>query len=91
VPRTAIAPTTSSQNGSTPKPGIASRASPGKSSHCRPSTMNSNSAVPRSTNHTTGGRRVAKAPMASEMPAMAKARRAAFWRILRFSQLAFPR
>ena len=46
VPRTAIAPTTSSHNGNTPKPGIASRARPGNSSHCRPSTMNSSSAVP---------------------------------------------
>jgi hypothetical protein len=32
------APTTSSQNGSTPKPGMASRASPGNNNHCRPST-----------------------------------------------------
>ena len=30
VPKTAIAPTTSSQNGSTPTPGTASRTSPGK-------------------------------------------------------------
>jgi hypothetical protein len=52
-----MAPTTSSQNGSTPKPGIASRASPGSSSHCRPSTMNSSRAVPRSTPHTIGGAR----------------------------------
>ena len=64
VPRTAIAPTTRSQNGSIPKPGTASRASPGNSSHCRPSTRNSNSAVPRSTTHTIGGKGVAKAPMA---------------------------
>jgi hypothetical protein len=68
-----MAPTTSSQNGSTPKPGIASRASPGNSSHCRPSTMNSNSAVPRSTTHTIGGSGVAKVSMASDIPAMAKA------------------
>ena len=34
-----MAPTTSSQNGSTPKRGIASRASPGNSSHCWPSTL----------------------------------------------------
>ena len=74
VPRTAIAPTTRSQNGSIPKPGTASRASPGNSSHCRPSTRNSDSAVPRSTTHTIGGKGVAKAPMASEMPATAKAR-----------------
>jgi hypothetical protein len=40
VPKTAIAPTTSSQNGTTPTPGIASRTSPGKSSHCQPSTTN---------------------------------------------------
>ena len=69
-----MAPTTNSQNGSTPKPGIASRASPGNSSHCWPSTMNNNDAVPRSTIHTIGGSGVAKAPMASEMPAMVKAR-----------------
>jgi len=54
VSRTAIVPTTSSHNGSTPKPGMASRAGPGNSSHCRPSTMNSSSAVPRSTTHTDG-------------------------------------
>jgi hypothetical protein len=78
VPRTAIAPTTSSQNGSTPKPGIASRASPGNSSHCRPSTMNSSNAVPRSTIHVIGGKGAAKAPIASEMPAMAKARASRF-------------
>src|SRR5262249_23575234 len=78
VPRTAIAPTTSSQNGSTPKPGIASRASPGNSSHCRPSTMKSSSAVPRSATHPIGGRGVVKAPMASEMAAMAKARASRF-------------
>src|SRR5262245_22773687 len=78
VPRTAIAPTTSSQNGSTPKPGIASKASPGNSSHCRPSTRNSSSAVTRSTTHTIGGKGVAKAPMASEMPAMVKARASRF-------------
>ena len=88
VPSTAIAPTTSSQNGSTPKPGIASRASPGKSSHCRPSTMNSSSAVPRSTTHTIGGKGAAKAPMASEMPAMANARASRFLENLRVSKLA---
>ena len=66
------------QNGSTPRPGIASRASPGNNSHCRPSTMNSSSAVPRSTAHTSGGKGVAKAPMASERPAMAKARASRF-------------
>ena len=88
VPRTAIAPTTSSQNGSTPKPGIASRANPGNSSHCRPSTMNKSSAVPRSTAHTIGGKGVAKAPMASEMPAMAKARASRFLENLRISELA---
>jgi hypothetical protein len=83
VPRTAIAPTTSSHNGSTPKPGIASRASPGNSSHCWPNTMNSSSAVPRSTTHTIGGKGVAKAPIASEMPAMAKARASCFLENLR--------
>ena len=66
------------QNGSTPKPGIASRTSPGNSSHCRPSTRNSSSAVPISKTHTIGGKGVAKAPMASEMPAMAKARASRF-------------
>ena len=88
VPSTAIAPTTSSQNGSTPKPGIASRASPGNSSHCRPSTMNSSRAVPRSTIHTIGGKGVAKAPMASEMPAMTKARASRFVENLRASKSA---
>ncbi len=78
IVRTAIAPTTSSHNGSTPKPGIASKASPGNSSHCRPSTMNSNSAVARSTTHTIGGKGVVKAPMASEMAAMAKAMASCF-------------
>src|SRR5258707_3035087 len=90
VPSTAIAPTTSSQNGSTPKPGIASRASPGNSSHCRPSTMNSSSAVPRSTTHTIGGKGVAKAPMASEMPAMAKARASRFLENLRVFEIGVP-
>ena len=90
VPSTAIAPTTSSQNGSTPKPGIASRASPGKSSHCRPSTMNSSSAVPRSTTHTIGGKGAAKAPMASEMPAMAKARASRFLENLRVFEIGVP-
>ena len=90
VPRTAIAPTTSSQNGSTPKPGIASRASPGNSSHCRPSTMNSSSAVPISTSHTIGGKGVAKAPMASEMPAMAKARASRFLENLRVFEIGVP-
>src|SRR6266404_6857041 len=90
VPRTAIAPTTSSQNGSTPKPGIASRANPGNRSHCRPSTMNSSSAVPRSTTHTIGGKGVAKAPMASEMPAMAKARASRFLENLRVFEIGVP-
>src|SRR5215472_14582262 len=73
VPRTAIAPTTSSQNGSTPTPGMASRASPGKSSHCQPRTMNSSTAVTISSAHPIGGSKVVKAPMTSEMPAMTKA------------------
>ena len=90
VPRTAIAPTTGSQKGSTPKPGIASRTSPGKSSHCRPSTMNSSSAVPISTTHTIGGKGVAKAPMASEMPAMAKARASRFLENLRVFEIGVP-
>ena len=90
VPRTAIVPTTGSQKGSTPKPGIASRTSPGKSSHCRPSTMNSSSAVPISTTHTIGGKGVAKAPMASEMPAMAKARASRFLENLRVFEIGVP-
>jgi len=90
VPRTAIAPTTGSQKGSTPKPGIASRTSPGKSSHCRPSTMNSSSAVPISTAHTIGGKGVAKAPMASEMLAMAKARASRFLENLRVFEIGVP-
>ena len=90
MPRTAIAPTTSSQNGSTPKPGIASRASPGNSSHCRPSTMNSSSAVPKSTTQTIGGKGVAKAPMASDMPAMAKARASRFLENLTIFEVGVP-
>jgi hypothetical protein len=85
VPRTAIAPTTSNQNGSTPKPGIASRASPGNSSHCHPSTMNSSSVVAKSTTQTIGSKGVAKAPMASEMPAMAKASASRFLENLIFA------
>ena len=45
VPKTVIAPTTSSQNGSTPTPGIASRTNPGKSNHRQPSTTNNSAAV----------------------------------------------
>jgi hypothetical protein len=52
VPKTAIAPTTSSQNGATPTPGIASRTSPGKSSHCQPSTTNNSTVVTTSIAHT---------------------------------------
>ena len=85
-----MAPTTSSQNGSTPKTGIASRANPGNSSHCRPSTMNKSSAVPRSTAHTIGGKGVAKAPMASETPAMAKARASRFLENLRIFGVGAP-
>jgi len=73
VPTTTIAPTTSSQNGSTPTPGIASRTSPGKSSHCQPSTTNSSVAVTTSTAHPIGGAKLAKAPMTSDIPAMTKA------------------
>jgi len=83
VPRTAIAATTSSQNGSTPTPGIASRASPGNSSHCQPSIMNSSRAVPTSITHTIGGAGVAKAPMTSEMPPMRKARASRLFENLR--------
>ncbi len=73
VPKTAIAPTTSNQNGRTPTPGIASSASPGKSSHCRPSTANSSAAVTRSTAHPIGGAKLVKAPTTSDAPAMTKA------------------
>jgi len=73
VPKTAIAPTTSSQNGNTPTPGIASRTSPGKSSHCQPTTTNSSAAVTASTAHPIGGATLAKAPMASDTPATTKA------------------
>src|SRR5260370_21638132 len=58
--------------------------------HCRPSTMNSSSAVPRSTTHTIGGKGVAKAPMASEMPAMAKARASRFLENLRVFEIGVP-
>jgi hypothetical protein len=73
VPKTAIAPTTSSQNGATPTPGIASRTSPGKSSRCQPSTTNNSTAVTTSIAHTIGGAKLAKAPMTSDTPAMRKA------------------
>lgn len=69
-----MAPTTSSQNGSTPRPGMASRASPGNSNHCRPSTRKSNNAVAMSATHAIGGSGVTKAPTASEIPASTKAR-----------------
>jgi len=75
---------------STPKLGIASKARPGNSSHCRPNTMNSSSTVTRSTTHTIGGKGVAKAPMASEMPAMAKARASRFLENLRVSEIGVP-
>ena len=71
-------PTTSSQNGSTPKPGIASRANPGNNNHCRPSTMNSSSTVTTSITHAIGGAAFAKAPRASETAAMANARTSVF-------------
>jgi hypothetical protein len=54
---------------------MASRASPGDSNHCRPSTTNSSSAVARSADR---WQRVMKAPMASEMPAMRKASASCF-------------
>jgi len=69
----AIAPTTRSQNGSTPTPGIASRTSPGKSSHCQPNTTNNSAAVTTSTAQTIGGAKLAKAPMTSDTPAMTQA------------------
>ncbi len=62
---------------------MASRASPGNSNHCRPSTMKSSSAVARSATHPIGGRGVMKAPMASEMPAMTKASASCFLENLR--------
>jgi hypothetical protein len=73
VPKAAMAPTTSSQNGITPRPGIASSARPGSSNHCRPRTRNSRSAVTRSTAQVMGGAGVVKAPITSETPAMATA------------------
>src|SRR6516165_2950949 len=79
VPRTAIAATTSSQKGSTPNAGIASRASPGNSSHWRPRTIKSSSTVAISTTQTSGGKGVANAPMASERPAIVKARASRFF------------
>src|SRR5215475_13234225 len=86
VPRRAIAATTSSQNGSTPNPGIASRASPGNSIHWRPKIMKSNSTVAMSTTHTIGGKGVANAPMASDADAVAKARTSRFLENLRVSE-----
>jgi hypothetical protein len=88
VHRTAIAPTTSNQNGGTPKPGMASRASPGNSNHCRPSTMKSSSAVARSATHPIGGSGFMKAPMASEMPAVTKASASCFLENVRDSKMA---
>src|SRR5215468_3738831 len=73
VPKTAIAPTTTSQNGSTSTPGIASRTSPGKSSHCQPNTTNNSATVTTSTAHTIGGAKLVKAPMTSDTPATTKA------------------
>ena len=73
VPKTAIAPTTSSQNGSTPTPGIASRTSPGKISHCQPRTTNNSAAVTISIAHPIGGAKLVKAPMTSDTPATTKA------------------
>src|SRR5215471_322074 len=65
VPKTAIAPTTNSQNGTTPTPGIASRTSPGKSSHCQPRPTTA-----RQSRHRPpiriGGAKLAKAPMTSD-------------------------
>jgi hypothetical protein len=48
--------------------------------------MKSSSAVAISTTHTTGGKGVAKAPMASETPAIAKARASRFVENLRVSE-----
>src|SRR5262249_40107665 len=73
VPKTAIAPTTKSQNGTTPTPGIASRTSPGKSSHCQPSTTNNSAAVTTSTAQPIGGAKLVMAPMTSDTPATTKA------------------
>src|SRR6476646_10734984 len=56
-----------------PKTGIASRTSPGKSSHCQPSATNNSTAVTTSTAHPIGGAKLAKAPMTSDTPAMTKA------------------
>src|SRR5262245_30740921 len=70
----AIAPTTSSQIGITPRPGIASRISPGRRSQRQPSTTKSRIAVTMSTDHTSGGARVTKKEMPSEIAAIAKAK-----------------
>src|SRR5215471_19774999 len=61
---------------------MASRASPGKSGHCQPRTMNSSTAVTISSAHPIGGAKVAKAPMRSEMPAMTKASASRFFETL---------
>jgi hypothetical protein len=49
-------------------PGIASRTSPGKSSHCQPSTTNNSAAVTSSIAHPIGGAKLAKAPITSDTP-----------------------
>jgi len=48
------------QHESTPRPGIVSRTSPGKSSHCQPSTTNNSAAVATSTAHPIGAPRSRK-------------------------------
>src|SRR5262245_65695906 len=52
--------------------------------------MKSSSAVPRSATHPIGGRGVMKAPMASEMAAMAKARTSRFLENLRVFENGVP-
>jgi hypothetical protein len=91
VPRTAIAPTTSSQNGSTPKPGIASTASPGNNNYGRPSTKKSSIAVAISATHLIGGSRATKVPMASLMAAMTKAMASRFRKIRAYLKMTSPR
>ena len=62
---------------------MASRANPGNSSHCRPSTKKSSNAVTKSTPHAIGGSGVVKAPMTSETPAIPKAKTSCLFENLR--------
>jgi hypothetical protein len=62
---------------------MASRANPGNSSHCRPSTKKSSNAVTKSATHPIGGSGVVKAPTTSEMPAIPKAKTSCLFENLR--------